>query len=248
MTAAERRTAISAVRGVQLALHAAAGLVQGLDLEAVRLLRVCEGLSRAAAGRLESLSRVAAASGSAVACDKNAERVEKQGAGKGKARKRKKSNKKDKLEGEMLVDPGQAGLTGASAAGGLVLGDDRWADAASVGPTPASPLRTTLAPGAAPAARPEPRRASRSPRRSPGLSSDLGAFVVGRFAMLLSLESRPDLDQTPVKILGLDASAGRVAVEAYTGERMRVKAAKLQPLPDAEDQALALEAFTSEDS
>ena len=66
-TAAQRRTAISVVRGVQLAAHAAAGIVKDLDLEAVRLLRVREGLARVAAGRLEALGReqvVAALGGS----------------------------------------------------------------------------------------------------------------------------------------------------------------------------------------
>ena len=60
-TAAQLRTAISVVRGVQLAVHAAAGIVKDLDVEAVRLLRVCEGLARAAAGRLETLGQDQAA-------------------------------------------------------------------------------------------------------------------------------------------------------------------------------------------
>ena len=58
-TSAARRTAVATARGLVLAAHAAVGVTQPVDGEALRLLRACEGLARVAVGRLEHLSRQA---------------------------------------------------------------------------------------------------------------------------------------------------------------------------------------------
>ena len=51
------RSGVAAMRAAVLAVHAAAGLTQTLDAEALRLARVAEGLVRAAVARLEHAAR-----------------------------------------------------------------------------------------------------------------------------------------------------------------------------------------------
>ena len=57
VSAAQRKTALAVVRGLRLATHSAATLVKDIDVEAMRLLRITEGLVIAVAGRLEALGR-----------------------------------------------------------------------------------------------------------------------------------------------------------------------------------------------
>ena len=55
--AASRRSALCSARGAALATHSAGGIAKCCDVEATRLLRVAEGLCRAAAARLEHIGR-----------------------------------------------------------------------------------------------------------------------------------------------------------------------------------------------
>jgi len=145
VSAAQRKTALSVVRGVQLAIHSAAGLVKDVDVESLRLLRVCEGLVRAAAGRLEALGRSTLveaekeAAKSVKADDKaNTQPFQDKGKGKNKGKTNKNNNRKD-----ADMNEGNADLPTAVAATGVLRSlssaaatfvpmqtglDDEWAD------------------------------------------------------------------------------------------------------------------------
>ena len=264
-TAAQRRTAISAVRGVSLALHAASGLTMGLDLESTRLLRVCEGLVRAAVGRLEALGRAAPSAGSAggvvpkeLVVDDNKELLNELGKGK---KKKQKAKKKGKNKGKgMEVDQGDLVTAAASLSAvapasvpGLEL-EDRWADSAPTihGPPPEPELQQAAA-GDAPERPPRalvPRRSgSRTPRRDdeprdspqqpPEPSCAQAPLVVGHIAVLKSLTSRPELSGVSVLISEWDGLTGRWVCLSPDETRLRVKPESLQSIaPEQQSSAL----------
>jgi hypothetical protein len=195
---AQRSTALAVVRGLRLAVHSAAGLTKDVDVEAMRLLRVIEGLVITVAGRLESLGRgaslaagapaAAAAAAAAVAAaaagtgapgdDKTNDQLFKDNGKSKKAGKKKK--KKEKKDAEMripVVPVASAPLSGDAAVftpsqDGLM---DEWADAVPTvyGPAPApigfiDPLPASAS---VPGPRPRPLIARRSgtPPRKCGL-------------------------------------------------------------------------------
>jgi hypothetical protein len=154
---AQRQTALAVVRGLRLAVHSAAGLTKDVDVEAMRLLRVIEGLVITVAGRLQSLGRgpslaagapaAAAAAAAAVAAAaagtgaplQQDEQPASQGNGKGKNAGRKKKKKKKDSVKEKDVEMG-AGIAVVPAASALRSDDaaastpsqdglsDEWAD------------------------------------------------------------------------------------------------------------------------
>jgi hypothetical protein len=162
---AQRQTALAVVRGLRLAVHSAAGLTKDVDIEAMRLLRVIEGLVITVAGRLQSLGRCAslaagapAAAAAAEAAAAAAASTGEPGGGKtnnqlptddgkskkaGKKKKKKKESPKEK-DAEMgiaAVPVASAPLSGDAAIftpsqDGLM---DEWADSLPTvfGPTPA---------------------------------------------------------------------------------------------------------------
>ena len=157
---AQRQTALAVVRGLRLAVHSAAGLTKDVDVEAMRLLRVIEGLVIAVAGRLQSLGRgpsLAAGAPAAAAAAAVAAAAAGTGApGGGKAdepllndkgkskkagKKKKKKEKKDAEMGIAVVPGASAPLSGDAAVStpsqdGLM---DEWADTLPTvyGPAPA---------------------------------------------------------------------------------------------------------------
>jgi hypothetical protein len=189
VSAAQRKTALSVVRGVQLAIHSAAGLVKDVDVESLRLLRVCEGLVRAAAGRLEALGRSTLVEAeketakSAKADDKaNTQPFQDKGKGKKGKKKKAKNNRND-----ADMNEGNADLPTAVAATGVLRSlssaaatfvpmqtglDDEWADSLPqvFGPAPAPVGYASSLPGnASSSGPPGPRMlvARRSGSRSP---------------------------------------------------------------------------------
>ena len=157
---AQRQTALAVVRGLRLAVHSAAGLTKDVDVEAMRLLRVIEGLVITVAGRLQSLGRgpsLAAGAPAAAAAAAVAAAAAGTGApGGGKAdepllndkgkskkagKKKKKKEKKDAEMGIAVVPGASAPLSGDAAVStpsqdGLM---DEWADTLPTvyGPAPA---------------------------------------------------------------------------------------------------------------
>jgi hypothetical protein len=162
---AQRQTALAVVRGLRLAVHSAAGLTKDVDVEAMRLLRVIEGLVITVAGRLQSLGRCTSLAAGAPAAAAAAEAAAAAAAGSGapgggkannqlptdngkskktgKKKKKKKDSPKEKdVEmGAGVAVPVASALSGDAAVftpsqDGLM---DEWADSLPTvyGPTPA---------------------------------------------------------------------------------------------------------------
>ena len=261
-TAAQRRTAISAVRGVSLALHAASGLTQGLDLEATRLLRVCEGLARAAAGCLEALGRASLPAGSAgggvpkkAGVDTNTKLNKDSGEGK-----KKKKRIRNKGKGMKIDQAGSVTAAALDAAAPVFVPEfsDEWADSVSVGPS----LHLAPLPAAAQVAgtvRPPrvlvPRRSgSRSPHRKneseqldqlqslPKSECAPAPLLEGHIAAIKNLSSRPELAGALVLLGGFDESSARWGCMTRDKECLRIKPDKLQSMAPA-FQKLARQKF-----
>jgi len=156
---AQRQTALAVVRGLRLAVHSAAGLTKDVDVEAMRLLRVIEGLVITVAGRLQSLGRgpslaagapaaaaaavAAAAAGTGAPGGGKADEplLNDKGKSKKAGKKKKKKAKKDAEMGIAVVPGASAPLSGDAAVStpsqdGLM---DEWADTLPTvyGPAPA---------------------------------------------------------------------------------------------------------------
>ena len=234
VTAAERRTAISVIRGVQLAVHAAAGIVQNLDLEAVRLLRVCEGLARAAAGRVETLGRASAAppedcgvAGGGKAKDGN---VNKNELTKEEKKGKRKTRRKQSKGMDVCADADEAAAAADSCLEPEI--DDEWAD------SPARAISPTVVGSAPRPAVPPGRSGSRSPRgRSSSVSADVAPLCVGNVASIVALDSRPELAGAYVELLEFDKKVGRWICKTTSGERLRIVPGKLKGIPWASASA-----------
>jgi hypothetical protein len=192
---AQRQTALAVVRGLRLAVHSAAGLTKDVDVEAMRLMRVIEGLVITVAGRLQSLGRgpslaagapaaaaaaaavAAAAAGTGAPGGGKADEPLLNGKGKSKKAGKKKQKKKEKKDAEMGVPGASAPLSGEAAVStpsqdGLM---DEWADTLPTvyGPAPPPPRTAVLALAALrePGLRPRPliARKSGTPPRKCGL-------------------------------------------------------------------------------
>ena len=110
-----RRTALQAARAAGLAVHAASGLALGTSVEASRLLRVAEGLCRAASALLSAEGTAAAAAGAS-------------GAGgtlpaAGPAAGRRKKKPRKKKQPQSREEDSDQVMTACEAGGSVVIGD-----------------------------------------------------------------------------------------------------------------------------
>jgi hypothetical protein len=194
---AQRQTALAVVRGLRLAVHSAAGLTKDVDVEAMRLMRVIEGLVITVAGRLQSLGRgpslAAGAPAAAAAAEAAAAAAAGTGApddgksnnqlptdnGKSKKAGKKKTKKKVKKDAEMgiAVVPGASAPLSGDAAVSTPSQDglmDEWADTLPTvyGPAPAPVGFVVPIPAAASVPAPPPPRTAvlaLAALREPGL-------------------------------------------------------------------------------
>ena len=253
VSAAQRKTALSVVRSVQLAIHSAAGLVKDVDVESLRLLRVCEGLVRAAAGRLEALGRSTLVEAeketakSAKADDKaNTQPFQDKGKGKKGKKKKAKNNRNDADMNEGNADLPTAVALSSAAATFVPLQtglDDEWADSLPqvFGPAPAPVgYASSLPESASSSGPPGPRMlvarrsGSRSPRGEdlliqPSPSAEgASPLLAGHIAAIVGLESRPELAGAHVVLVEFDPATSRWICRTKSKEKLRIKPEKLQ--------------------
>ena len=236
-TAAERRTAMGAVRGALQVLHNAANLVKLVDAEAERMLRTAEGLARSSVARVEHVNRIAAATKlSAEAASKGtpAPAAPAPAAAARPARRRAKhSKKKKKAASSMNVDGDDGGGEELPLAGGAE--DLGTAVVHTCEPPPSAPSRV---PRAQPARERSPRReafgaapASSTPSATTtGTAAPVavGAYHANQVIRLIGLVNRPELIGARAEIRRYDADADRYEVMIVSTQDMaRVKEANI---------------------
>ena len=242
VSAADRRSVLSSVRGVALAAHSAAGISRGVDKECERLLSCCEGIARAAVARLETLGRrlreppPAAPHCSGGAHD--AKEVETAEVDKPK-RKQRRRPKKKKRELPSVSDT-------AVDVQGSELGDE-WADTVSVrhqSQEQALPLATT---SAAPrvlvrgdsdeAGQPKHKLARGAPTTTLSTASASFAasgcsqhplFEAGQTVILHNLATRPDLSEAMGKVVRFVPETSRFGVQLEGGEVIAVRSSSMR--------------------
>ena len=248
-TAAQRRTAISAVRGVLLAVHATSGITASVDVEAVRLLRCCEGLVRAAAARLEALGREVAPPAQASPRPPAATNAGKQGKngkdGMGLEGKDGKNDKAGKMSEKEAVSTVSAGddadmgmAPGPRARPRLRRGKARAVvPPSAVGASPRDDWAddvvrdTTLENSEAPPPPALPRILV-PPPRSPELEESECFLLEGHAACISGLLSRPELTGAPVTLVGFDHVTERWICKTQADEQLRVKPVNLTPVDE----------------
>ena len=269
VSAAQRKIALAVVRGLRLATHSAATLVKDIDVEAMRLLRITEGLVIAVAGRLEALGRSSSSLGADQAAKEEQEKSEGNKANKQDKdtvvpeteRGKKKKKKKAQGKADVVMESGASAVltvkvadpSATVASSGISSDkdlDDEWADSLPVVHGPENlPMATSSSSGC----RSSVKRASSpgGPRRlAPRRSGDVPdvAFcsstplLAGHAAACTGLGSRPDLEGAMVLLLEYDFSTGRWACRANAKVQLLIKSAHLRDI-NPTFQKLALRKF-----
>jgi len=214
VSAAQRKTALAVVRGLRLATHSAATLVKDIDVEAMRLLRITEGLVIAVAGRLEALGRSSSSLGADQAAKSEGNKANKQEKdtvaeevvrpcsakplhGTEKTGGKKKKKKKAKGKADVVMESGASAVLTAKGADPSATGasscitsdkdlDDEWADLL---PVVHGPENLPVATSSSSDCRSSVKRASSpgGPRRlAPRISDEIPAVAISSSTPLLA--------------------------------------------------------------